>query len=66
MDMSPPSFKGKTNEDPHDFLRALEHIFDVIMCTNAERVIFTAFKLEGYAVLWWESFDRHGDISWAD
>lgn len=37
-----------------------------MQCSDVEQVLFTEFKLEGYARIWKEEFKRRDEIIWAD
>ncbi|XP_058742440.1 uncharacterized protein LOC131614924 [Vicia villosa] len=54
--MDPPEFLGGL--DPviaHDWLYAMEMIFQAIQCTEEEKVIFAAQKMKGPAGRWWNT-----------
>ena len=63
------NFSGTTEPaDAESWLTRVERIFDVMRCTDDERVSFATFLLEGGAYHWWRSVSRRygGVISWAD
>ena len=54
--LGPPSFLG--NPDPTEaesWIMQMEKIFDVIGCTEVQKVSFASFMLKGVAKHWWRS-----------
>jgi len=54
--MGPPSFLG--NPDPTEaetWIMQMEKIFDMVGCTEVQKVYFASFKLKGEAEQWWRS-----------
>ena len=54
--MGPPSFLG--NPDPTEaetWIMQMEKIFDVVGCTEVQKVSFASFMLKGEAEHWWRS-----------
>ncbi|XP_030948929.1 uncharacterized protein LOC115972826 [Quercus lobata] len=54
--MGPPSFLG--NPDPIEaetWIMQMEKIFDVVGCTEVQKVSFASFMLKGEAEHWWRS-----------
>jgi hypothetical protein len=48
----PPTFSHAAD----DWLRSVEHQFDVAQCDDRERVLYAAGQLRGSALDWWESY----------
>lgn len=48
MYLKPHSLSNRIGDDPHHFFRQVERIFSAMQCTNAERVLFTGFRLEDH------------------
>ena len=70
-DLRATTFEGMTDPvSSESWLIRLRKIFNVMRCTDKERLSFTEFLLEGNAYHWWMSilrrYGRHGDITWAD
>ncbi|XP_058749772.1 uncharacterized protein LOC131622746 [Vicia villosa] len=54
--MDPPEFLGGLDlVIAHDWLYAMEMIFQAIQCTEEEKVIFAAQKMKGPAGRWWNT-----------
>lgn len=66
----PPSFDGKYDPVAADnWLRELEKIFNVMMCTDTQKVTFAAFMLKSEAEHWWRGARdlleaQHTQITW--
>ena len=56
---SPLSFRGAYNLDRADkWIRAIEKIFTVLVCTEEQRLAFATYMLEADAMLWWVGTKR--------
>ena len=70
--LNPPSFKGTPNPtEAESWVMQMEKMFDVLKCTDEQRVSFETFILEGEAKHWWRMTKRiHGErnnlIGWND
>ena len=70
--LNPPSFKGTPNPtEAENWVMQMEKMFDVLKCTDEQRVLFGTFMLEGEAEHWWRMTKRiHGEknnpIGWND
>lgn len=54
--MNPPRFAGSTNPDEAEhWLDEVKRIFEVMQCTNQERILLSTFQLERDARTWWDS-----------
>ena len=54
--IGPPSILG--NPDPTEaetWIMQMEKIFDMVGCTEVQKVYFSSFKLKGEAEQWWRS-----------
>ena len=70
--MNPPSFKGSIDPmDADSWIEKVEKIFEVLPCTENQKVSFAAFMLEGEANHWWSMMKRihdgvDGAVTWAE
>ena len=68
---NPPIFEGEHEPDKAQaWLKAIEKIFRVMNCTDAQKVQFGTHKLEKEAEDWWNNtvqrFDEEGiEVTWA-
>ncbi|KAF7152677.1 hypothetical protein RHSIM_Rhsim01G0132500 [Rhododendron simsii] len=57
---NPPPFMGTDKpSDAEAWLLQMEKIFDVLGCSEAQKVSFGAYKLQGGAEHWWRSAKQH-------
>ncbi|GFY95307.1 hypothetical protein Acr_10g0006920 [Actinidia rufa] len=53
--LKPPTFYGMP--DPmavESWLLGIERVFEVLPCTNEQKVVFATFMFEGAALIWWQ------------
>ena len=56
---NPPSFKGTSDPDKADeWVKAMEKIFSVLICTNHQQVAFATYMLEADIEFWWNGVKR--------
>ena len=54
--MNPPQFAGTTDPDEaENWMQALDQIFEVMQCSDAEKVLLAVFQLEKEARSWWDA-----------
>ncbi|XP_042059685.1 uncharacterized protein LOC121804234 [Salvia splendens] len=52
----PPTFDGKGDPaEAESWIRALERLFDLLQCTDDERLVCASLQLTGSADYWWEA-----------
>ncbi|XP_014522110.1 uncharacterized protein LOC106778641 [Vigna radiata var. radiata] len=68
----PVEFNGKvTPDEADDWICKLEKIFDVIECTEGQKLVFATYMLAGEAEYWWRGMwrgmDARGEVAtWVD
>ena len=68
---NPSVFCGSTDADEVDnWKEVMKKKFDLLKCTDEERLRFSVYKLEGDAARWWDTTEarlaRDGPITWND
>ncbi|KAG5526231.1 hypothetical protein RHGRI_032495 [Rhododendron griersonianum] len=69
---NPPPFMGTDKpSDAEAWLLQMEKIFDVLGCSEAQKVSFAAYKLQGGAEHWWRSAkqqykDKQDELVWSN
>ncbi|KAG5540173.1 hypothetical protein RHGRI_020413 [Rhododendron griersonianum] len=69
---NPPPFMGTDKpSDAEAWLLQMEKIFDVLGCSEAQKVSFAAYKLQGGAEHWWRSAkqqykDKQNELIWSN
>ncbi|XP_050908122.1 uncharacterized protein LOC127121719 [Lathyrus oleraceus] len=54
--MNPPEFHGGLNPvKAHEWITSMERIFQVVHCSEENKVVFASHMMKGPAVRWWES-----------
>ena len=70
QDLDPSSFRGATNlVVAETWVRKLEKMFEVLKCTNQQKVELAVYMLEGEADDWWNGakevlLRRGGPVTW--
>ena len=55
----PPRFNGKKDEETAErWIEAMEDIFETLQYSDARKVSFDRFQLEGPAKAWWQIVDE--------
>ena len=70
-ELGPPEFHGKPDPlQAEAWVKQITKIFDVLRCTEDQKVPFATFMLRGEADHWWESIKRTHhmalEMSWAE
>ncbi|GFS40855.1 hypothetical protein Acr_00g0070890 [Actinidia rufa] len=53
--LNPPTFLGTPNPmAAESWLIGIERVFEVLPCTDDQKVIFATFTFEGAALVWWQ------------
>ncbi|XP_056163637.1 uncharacterized protein LOC130136990 [Syzygium oleosum] len=71
LKMKPPKFNGKGDpEAAPDWIEELEKAFEVLGCTDAEKVTLAAYQLQSSANDWWKAtkgrvFPVGAELNWA-
>ncbi|XP_056163684.1 uncharacterized protein LOC130137007 [Syzygium oleosum] len=71
LKMKPPKFNGKGDpEAAPDWVEELEKAFEVLGCTDAEKVTLAAYQLQSSANDWWKAtrgrvFSVGAELNWA-
>ncbi|XP_042016215.1 uncharacterized protein LOC121764226 [Salvia splendens] len=71
LKQKPPVFDGMgKSENAESWIRALERIFTILMCNDAERMTCVTYQLTRLADFWWDTKmktmprDQVGRITW--
>ena len=57
---NPETFSGGAKENPQEWIKSLEIIFETLTCSPEQKVTFATFMLRGKARSWWEAEKRAG------
>lgn len=53
--MNPPEFHGGLNPvKAHEWVTNMERIFQIVHCSEENKVVFTSHVMKGPAARWWE------------
>ncbi|MQL73422.1 hypothetical protein Taro_005780 [Colocasia esculenta] len=68
--LNPPHFFGSPDPDEaENWQEEIERIFQVMQCTNMEKVVLTTFQFTKDARAWWKATSAHlpnvGELEWA-
>ncbi|MQM16100.1 hypothetical protein Taro_049053 [Colocasia esculenta] len=68
--LNPPRFSGSPDPDEAENLQEeIERIFQVMECTNREKVVLATFQFTKDARVWWKATSAHlpnvGELEWA-
>ncbi|MQL97731.1 hypothetical protein Taro_030426 [Colocasia esculenta] len=68
--LNPPRFSGSPDSDEvENWQEEIERIFQVMQCTNREKVVLATFQFTKDARAWWKATSAHlpnvGELEWA-
>ena len=60
--LSPPTFEGTTEPmEAEKWIIKMEKVFEVLECSEGEKMAYAAYMLRGDAYAWWRlEDDKHG------